>query len=150
MPPKGVEKEKWERCKQKVKAKVKTWPSAYASYAVSNCYKKSGGRYKSPKKDRKQGTARWKDEEWIDVGVYAQTGRRVACGSPRRVGKACRPYRRVSPQTPMTADEVIKKHGKPKVIALSRRKSRDMKGRLNWKQGTFNSRSRRFGGADHT
>ena len=87
------------------------------------------------KKDRSRGTARWKDEQWIDVEEFARHGRRVACGAPGKAGKACRPSKRVSPKTPMTVQEAIKRHGRSKVVRLARKKSRDMNMRLNWKRG---------------
>lgn len=134
MPPAGVDRRKWSRCVDKVKRSARTWPSAYASFAVSKCYKASGGRY-AGKKDRSRGTARWKDEQWIDVEEFARHGRRVACGAPGKAGKACRPSKRVSPKTPMTVQEAIERHGRSKVVRLARKKSRNMDMRTNWKRG---------------
>ena len=134
MPPKGVDRRKWSRCVDKVKRSAKTWPSAYASYAVAKCYKASRGKY-SGKKDGKSGTARWKKEHWIDVEEFARHGRFLPCGSPRKKGKACRPSKRVSPKTPMTVQEAIERHGRSKVLRLARKKSRNMHMRLDWKRG---------------
>lgn len=140
MPPPGVrDPGLWEKSKQSVKKRFKTWPSALASRAIAAEYKKRGGRYSSKKRDLNAGTSRWTREEWVEVLPYAKSGKKVLCGRSSG-GKACRPLRRVSPETPMTVGEAIKKHGREKIISMARRKSREMKGRLSFKKGTFKSK----------
>ena len=39
--------------------------------------------------------------------------------------------------------EIIDKYGKEKVLKLSKKKNRDMEGRLNWTNGTFTSSVKR-------
>lgn len=145
MPARGVrDTKKWAECVEKTKRSFKRWPSAYASYAISSCYKKAGGTY-SGRRDASRGVARWKREEWIEVEPYVSTGKRVACGSPRSRGKACRPLKRVSSKTPMTVDEAIRKHGRETVSKLARQKRTNMDGRVNWRRASFRSRRSRGG-----
>ena len=143
MPPPGVrDSALWARAVKDAKSKFKRWPSALASYEISRRYKELGGTYRSPRA-ASRGTARWQREEWVEVEPMVARGRRVKCGSSTRSGKACRPRVRVSPRTPPTIDEVVRRHGKQKVVSLARAKARDMDGRLNWKAGPFRaSRSR--------
>ena len=140
MPPPGVRDLKlWEKSKQSVKKRFKTWPSALASRAIAAEYKKRGGRYSS-KRNLNAGTSRWTREEWVEVLPYAKSGRKVLCGRSSG-GKACRPLRRVSPETPMTVGEAIKKHGREKIISMAMRKSREMKGRLSFKKALSNPKN---------
>ena len=73
---------------------------------------------------------------------YLEEGRVVRCGDARGTanvskGKACRPLRRVSKETPATLSELVKRHGKARLIKLARQKARDMDGRVRWKVGEF-------------
>ena len=126
----------YERVKREAKRRFERWPSAYASAWLTKEYKRRGGTYANRSAGTSGGVGRWMREKWVQVGP-ALDGKRVACGSQRHDGKACRPLKRLSPKTPPTLSEVVKKHGKRKVRSLARRKSRDMKGRVDWKRGTF-------------
>ena len=61
-------------------------------------------------------------------------GKKVQCGSGDDK-HACRPLKRVNAKTPITIDEVIKKHGKKKVIELAEKKRKDLNTRINWNTG---------------
>ena len=70
-------------------------------------------------------------ERWVQVGPWLD-GEEVPCGAPGRDGRACRPLRRVSRRTPATLPELVRRHGKAKLRSLARRKSRDMRARVDW------------------
>lgn len=117
------------------KAKFKVWPSAYASMWVVKTYKARGGDYKGNKTEA--GVARWQNEEWINMDAYLK-GKKVACGMPEGKDKACRPSKRINSSTPITASEVVAKHGKAKTQELVNAKQRDQTGtRINWNTGTI-------------
>ena len=122
----------YAQVKSLAKQKFKRWPSAYGSAWLTKEYKRRGGKYSSATKS--SGVGRWMKEEWIQVSPYLKNGARIPCGAKNRSNtKACRPYKRVSPKTPMTIQELVKRHGKSKLKKMSRSKERDMKRRMNWK-----------------
>lgn len=82
-------------------------------------------------------------ERWVQVGPWLDSGAAVPCGAAGRDGRACRPLRRVSKRTPPTLPELVRKHGKSKLRSLARRKSKRMRGRVDWAQARFTSRSQR-------
>jgi hypothetical protein len=124
----------YDRVVSEAKTKFKVWPSAYASMWVVKTYKSRGGDYKGSKKSE-TGTARWQDEKWINMDAYLK-GKKVACGMPEGRDKACRPSVRINSSTPITASEVVAKHGKAKVQELVNAKQRDQTGtRINWNTG---------------
>lgn len=123
----------YARVKAEAKRRFRRWPSAYGSAWLSKEYRRRGGQYAGGK--REQGVARWMREEWVQVEP-ALDGRVVPCGA-NRDGKACRPRRRVSPRTPPTLAEVVRRHGAKRVRSLARSKSRDMSARVDWKRGTI-------------
>lgn len=153
-PPKPLDSALYESVKQEAKRKFRRWPSAYGSAWLSKEYRKRGGRYanragteSSTRKRSKRyskarsGVHRWMKEKWVQVGpaTRAEESSRqlVPCGDGKRDGKACRPLHRLSPHTPPTLEEVVQKHGRVKVRSLARRKSKDMKGRVDWVAGKF-------------
>ena len=93
---------------------------------------------KSPPKKYAKGVDRWMQEEWIQVVPYLKNGVKIACGDRKNESKACRPFKRISKDTPITIPELIDLHGKKKVLELANMKIKDMDGRLYWKRGTFN------------
>jgi hypothetical protein len=131
--------------KEEAKRKFKRWPSAYGSAWLVKEYKKRGGKYtgsKSPRSSPKkstspQGVGRWMKEEWIQVVPYLKYGKKVACGARKDATKACRPLKRISSETPITISELVKLHGKKRVLELANHKIKDMDGRLYWKRGVF-------------
>lgn len=106
--------------------------SLYRSAELVRRFKDAGGRYTS-KKPRSGGeTARWFKEEWIRVVPFLESGKRIECGAGAG-GKACRPTKKIDKDTPSTIQELIKKHGKEKLLAFAKRKTRNQKGtRANW------------------
>lgn len=108
--------------------------SAYKSMFIVSEYKRLGGQYKGEKKIT--GVKRWNMEEWIQVIPYLESGKKVACGFGSE-NKACRPFKRIDKNTPMTIGALIKKHGKKKLMELARTKKQNMSRRINWEEGKF-------------
>ena len=125
------------KAKKEADEKFDEKTSAYKSMWIVKRYKELGGEYISDKKEKGE-TTRWLEEKWIQVIPFVTKNEEIECGSSIRQKKACRPLVRVDKKTPITMDEVIKKHGKEKVIELAKEKNKDMSGRLDWKQGKFN------------
>ena len=150
--PENVKNKKlYQKVKEDAKKTFKRYPSLYASSWITREYKKRGGKYKETKetkdgKDIKKGTkrkttlngqAQWYKEEWIQIIPYLESEKIVKCGDNNKDSKACRALKRVNANTPPTINEIIKKYGKTKVLKLAKLKNKDMKGRLNWINGTF-------------
>lgn len=126
----------YRKAKQEADEKFKEKTSAYKSMDIVKRYKQLGGKYKGKKKED-EGTTRWsKGEQWIQVIPFVTKNQKIECGRDDEP-KACRPLKKATEDTPLTIKEVIKRHGKKKVVELARKKKNDMKGRLNWKDGTF-------------
>lgn len=103
VPKNVVDKALYRRVRNKVKRRVKKWPSAYASGQVVVEYKRRGGRYRSTSKFAFRGNlGRWFAEEWVDVCTGKPCGRKSSRSSQRKY-PYCRPKRRVSSKTPRTA-----------------------------------------------
>ena len=104
----------YKQITETVKARVARWPSAYASGMVVHLYKiymeKIGKTpYIDEKPDPKKGLARWYNEDWIDI----KTGK--PCGAVKTANyyPTCRPAKRVTAKSPITANELSssqKKH----------------------------------------
>jgi len=90
----------YSRIKQKVKKRVKRWPSAYASGQLVQEYKRKGGKYSCNKFGSLN---RWFDEKWIDVCTGKKCGRGT---SSKRKYPYCRPSKRISSKTPRTVREL--------------------------------------------
>lgn len=130
----------YEKVKTEAKKKFKRYPSIYASSWITREYVKRGGKYNiSKSKNETTGQKRWFKEKWVQIVPYITQGKIIECGAKNKDPKACRPLKRVTKETPITMNEIIRKHGKEKVLKLARKKNRDMKGRLSWKTGTFTS-----------
>ena len=106
--------------------------SAYKSMFLVNKYKELGGKYKGQKK--LTGVKRWNAEKWIQVLPFLEKGEKVACGFGSST-KSCRPSKRIDENTPMTISELIKKHGKQKLMQLAVRKRKNMNLRIDWVGG---------------
>ena len=127
----------YNRAKAEASKKFDEPSSAYRSMWIVKRYKELGGTYKDKKIDDDEGTTQWLREKWIQVIPFVTKNEKIVCGSDERIKKACRPLKRVEKDTPITVKEIVKKHGKEKVIQLARKKNKDMSGRLNWRKGTF-------------
>jgi hypothetical protein len=100
----------YDKIKERVKARVARWPSAYASGQVVQEYKaameKKGkmpyvtAKPSEPKKQTPLG--RWYAEKWIDI----KTGK--PCGAVKTADyyPTCRPAKRITAKTPTTAKEL--------------------------------------------
>jgi hypothetical protein len=101
----------YDTIKARVKARVDRWPSAYASGQVVQEYKaamekKGKTPYVtaklSPHDTQKKGLGRWYAEKWVDI----KTGK--PCGSVKTHDyyPTCRPAKRITAKTPVTAKEL--------------------------------------------
>lgn len=116
------------------KSKFKVWPSAYASMWVQKRYQEKGGKYTTTKK-QSDGTTQWRAEKWINMNDWLK-GKITPCGMPEGKDKACRPLKRINATTPITAAEVLAKHGLEKTKQLANAKQKDQSGtRVNWNTG---------------
>lgn len=127
--PSNVLNPKLYREAKKIADKTYERHSAYKSMFIVSTYKKLGGKY-STKKDS-GGVDRWNKEKWIQVVPFLESGKRIACGSGDNK-KGCRPSKRVDKNTPITIQELIKKHGKAELLKAAKKKKANMNLRLNW------------------
>jgi len=131
VPEKYLDKNIYKKAKKKADETYERH-SAYKSMYLSRVYKEMGGRYKTSKKDNK--LSNWRSEEWIQVLPFLLEGKKIKCGSGDNK-KGCRPMKRINSDTPMTIPELIKKHGKEKLITLAKLKRKNMNTRINWEGG---------------
>jgi len=104
--------------------------SAYKSMYIQKVYKDLGGRYKGKRKDS---TTKWNKEQWIQVIPFLSDGKKIACGEDNKKTKVCRPMKRIDSKTPITLPELLKLHSKKDLLALARKKNKDMDKRVFWK-----------------
>jgi len=90
--------------------KIYEKPSAYKSGWIVKTYKSRGGAYEDD--DKPKNLARWYKEKWADIG--------------NKDYPVYRPTKRISKETPLTADEIDPKQAKEQ-IALKQ----DIKGKSN-------------------
>ena len=109
--------------------------SAYKSMYLVKTYKDLGGKYSTKKKMSK--LERWRKEKWKSVLDYLN-GKDIACGSNKIGNNACRPTVRVDKETPMTIQQLIKKHGKKKLLEFAKKKKNNMDLRADWNNLKFN------------
>lgn len=129
--------ELYKKAKKEADEKFDEKTSAYKSMWLVKRYKELGGTY-TGKKKKGEGTTRWSEgEQWIQVIPFIERNEKIECGSDNKKGKACRPLKKASEDTPLTIHEIVKKWGKEKVAELASKKIRDMEGRLDWEKGTF-------------
>jgi len=128
----------YRQAKREADRKFNEKTSAYKSMWIVKRYKELGGEYSTEKATKDTGeTSRWLKEKWVQVIPFVTRNEEIVCGSDVRTTKACRPLEKVDKKTPMTMSEIVKKHGKEKVVELAKEKNKDMKGRLDWKEGKF-------------
>lgn len=125
VPNNVVNKELYIKIRDKVKNRVKVWPSAYASGQVVSEYKRAGGQYRGPKpKGDSAPLDRWYKEKWVNVckpkgNGYAKCGRRQ---SSVKDYPYCRPSVRVSSKTPKTVSELKKERGQTGIDRICKKK----------------------------
>lgn len=116
--------------------------SAYKSMYINRKYRELGGTYRD--KDEKgkkiktkpiKRTQDWLKEEWVQIKPYIKDKKEIPCGEQNKIPKACRPLKKV--ENSISMDDIIKKYGKKKVLALTEKKLADMDGQLDWKKGIF-------------
>jgi len=107
--------------------------SAYKSMYIQKKYQQLGGKYSKKGSNLKN----WRDEKWIQVLPFLTQGKRIECGDAGRGKKSCRPTKKIDDKTPITINELIKIHGKNKLIEIARKKVNNMDKRVNWKLGKF-------------
>ena len=123
----------YRKAKQKADSVYKRH-SAYKSMFIQKTYQDMGGKYRGKKNTK--GVSRWNKEKWIQVVPFLLEGKRIACGEGES-GKGCRPSVRVDKDTPMTIQELVKKHGKKALVDLAQKKRADMDRRVNWENLTI-------------
>lgn len=121
VPDKVVDKSLYIKAREKVKARVKVWPSAYASGQVQTEYKRMGGTYRGEKGGNLD---RWYREKWVNVCKPKGKSFEPCGREESKVSKYpyCRPLKRVNKGTPMTVGELQKKYGKKKFDEMCKRK----------------------------
>lgn len=81
----------------------------YASGRLVREYKQAGGTFAQNNDNKKEGISRWFMQRWINVCESDPPRRLVECGrNDATKGRypVCRPYIRISPDTPTTYDEI--------------------------------------------
>lgn len=142
MPSSPLDTKLYNKVKQEAKQRFQRWPSLYGSAWVSKEYKRRGGTYHTSSKRQltDTGVNRWFREEWVQVLPYVTAGKRVPCGSRKGSGKACRPLKRITKDTPITLDEILRIHDKKKIASLASHKTKNMDSRVSWRKGTISKR----------
>tara|TARA_A100000171_G_C2116152_1_gene137934 strand:- start:755 stop:1162 length:408 start_codon:yes stop_codon:yes gene_type:complete len=101
---------------------------AYKNMFLVKKYQELGGKYKGKKTNK---LSQWRQEKWVSVADYLK-GKNVPCGEDKIGNNACRPTKRINKSTPITIQEVIKKHGRDAVEKAVNKKIKNMSLRLNW------------------
>jgi hypothetical protein len=105
--------------------------SAYRSAYIVKTYKELGGKIDSTKPPYLE---RWFKEKWIQVIPYLESGKIVDCGNKTKSpGKACRPLKRISKNTPITIKELEQLHSKKDLIKTAKIKDKSPNKRVIWK-----------------
>jgi hypothetical protein len=131
--PKNVENpELYQKIKAQIhlelKRKKKRW-GIYASMMLVNRYKKAGGTYSDNEEYLKRkknknttqltGVDRWFAQKWINICQSKPPHHLVPCGSSQKNYPVCRPYIKVSSDTPLTYDQI----DKSKIAQLCKKKN---------------------------
>lgn len=135
IPKNVVNKKLYTEVKKEI---VKKMPksSAYRSGLIVQEYKKRGGKY-SGEKPKSTGLKSWFDiEKWINMEQYVKFGKKVPCSKDGIDTSACRPLNK-GKRNILTADKVIEKHGKKKVLQLINMKKKNMNLKINWSNATI-------------
>ena len=137
IPDNIINKSLYKKAKKTADEKYKR-PGLYKSAFIQKEYQRLGGKYAGKKPGKGKGIRRWlKEEEWVEVGPYLKSNEIVKCGTSEKKGKACRPLQRANKDTPITLPELIKKHGKNKLLKLVQKKEKNMDLRINWVNATI-------------
>lgn len=135
MTSKPLDLDLYNKIKQDV---IKEYPkhSAYRSMMIQKKYKDAGGKYKDKKPNKKK-LNRWLKEEWINVYAYINDNKIIKCGDSDYIKySACRPLNRISKDTPITINELLKKFSKEKINEMILEKSKDPSNKIIlWNEG---------------
>ena len=87
--------------------------------------KENGGRFSGKKPSISSGLTKWnKGEKWVQVVPYLTRGKIVSCGyrnnNSKKLGKACRPIKRINKSTPTTINELLKKYSKKRIVGIGK------------------------------
>ena len=126
------------KAKRNADKKFKEKTSAYKSMYIVKQYKKYNGKFLSTK-EVKNGLIRWLNEKWIRVDPKTgkpmrKNGKLVDCGrSKTEVNKKikkgmCRPYKRITKDTPKTVKELGKKEIKRRLKLKSKNPDKKLSG----------------------
>lgn len=134
VPPQYKNPRIYRQVKKYVDERYGIGTSAWKSMALTREYKKRGGLYKTA--SYKGGRLyRWRKERWIQVAPYVRSKQQIVCGTGN-TKHACRPLIRITKQTPITLDELLKLHSKRKLLTLAKIKRDKTKNvRIDWKAG---------------
>ncbi len=133
MLPENVNNPSIYRKAKKIADETYKRPGAYKNMFLVRKYKELGGTYKGEKTNKLK---RWREEKWVSVEDYLN-GNKIECGDSKIGNNACRPTKRINTLTPITIQEVIKKHGKTKVKDIVSKKLKNMNLRINWDKLTI-------------
>jgi hypothetical protein len=103
--PKPVNTKLYNSIKNRIKRKVKRWPSAYASGQLVQAYKRKRGKYRC----NFGSLNRWFKEQWVNVCKPIGNGKYQKCGRKKSSSKGypyCRPLKRINSKTPRTVGEL--------------------------------------------
>ena len=126
----ATDKELYKKAKAIADRKFKEKTSAYKSMFIVKKYEEMGGKF-TGKGTRK--LARWREEKWIQVVPFLEKGLVIECGAGSEK-KSCRPTLKKYKDTPLTIGELIKLHGKPKLLEFAKKKKKEMSKRADWKK----------------
>lgn len=138
----------WETIREEARKKFKVFPSAYASFWITNQYKERGGRYKQGSSNKNALLKRWKDEAWVNIcskqtpkikikdsdalvpkeQKFKPCGRSKEATLDKKSYPLCRPSVRVNKNSPKIVYEITEKERKKMC-----RKKRSMEQGVNGK-----------------
>ena len=74
------------------------------------------------------------DQRTMDSSyTFFKRWKKIACGEDNKKTKVCRPMKRINSKTAITLPELLKLHSKKDLLALARKKNKDMDKRIYWK-----------------
>jgi hypothetical protein len=132
------ESQAYIKAKRDADKKFKEKTSAYKSMYIVKQYKKYNGKFLSSKENKK-GLTRWLNEKWIRVDPKTgkpmkKNGKLVDCGrSKTEVNKKikkgmCRPYKKITKDTPKTVKELGKKEVKRRLTLKMKNPDKKLSG----------------------
>jgi hypothetical protein len=142
----------YKKVKAEADRKFKEKTSAYKSLYIVRRYKELGGKYDSKSKPKKTGSnlRRWLKEKWVRISPKTgkpmrRNGKLVPCGRSEKEQKTgikkglCRPYKRISKNTPKTAEQIGTKEMKKRVSLKKRFPNKVITRKLITKNKTMQS-----------